>query len=123
MVYIDGAVPRVLESLSRVVVSTAESRQAQTCAEAVRAFTTIVARLRTSQDRACFDEALDTVLPAVIQHAELPTLRAALAELRAAMDEHGRHSTRVTQTQDLLTLATQRLLPKPSDEPEAAHPR
>ncbi len=39
------------------------------------------------------------------------------------MAENGHDTTRVSEVRDLLAEATRRLMPKASDEPEAAHPR
>lgn len=86
VVYRDAAVGRILETLATLVVATAESRQAQTCAELLTAFASLAPRLASSSDVAVFERSLDRVLPSVIQQA------------------------------------TRRLLPKASDEPEAAHP-
>jgi uncharacterized membrane protein len=123
VVYTDGVVPRVLSSLATITVATAESRQAQTCAELVRAFTGLVSRLRNDDERAVFDQALDSVLPAVIQHAETPRLVQALRRLQEVLASNGRPDDRIAEVCELLSEATGRLLPKASDEPEAAHPR
>jgi hypothetical protein len=123
IVYTDGAAPRILSALATIVVATAESRQAHTCAEALRAFAGVAPRLKDDEDRAAFDDALDMVLPAVIQHAELPRLKQALAELERVLDEVGHDSSRVAEVRKLLSEATRQLLPKASDEPEAAHPK
>jgi hypothetical protein len=123
VVYVDGAVPRVLGALATAVVASAESRQAHTCAELVRTFAGVASRLRNDNDRAVFDQTLDSVLPAVIQHAEVPTLKDSLAELEHVLKERGHDASRVCEVRALLSEATRRLLPKASDEPEAAHPR
>ncbi len=39
------------------------------------------------------------------------------------MDDEGFDPTKVRETVGLLREATRRLLPKPSDEPDAAHPQ
>lgn len=59
----------------------------------------------------------------MIQQAEIPPLRNALAELERTMDRHGHDSTRVGLVRDLMREATVQLMPKPSDEPDAVHPR
>jgi hypothetical protein len=59
----------------------------------------------------------------VIQQAEIPPLRDALAELRQVMHRHGHDTGRIALVMDLMSEATAQLMPKPSDEPEAAHPR
>jgi hypothetical protein len=123
VVYVDGVVPRVLGALATAVVASAESRQVHTCAELIRAFAGVAPRLRDDRDRAVFDQTIDSVLPAVIQHAEVPTLKDALAELEQVLNEHGHDASRVAAVRVLLSEATRRLLPKASDEPEAAHPR
>ncbi|GAT65344.1 membrane protein [Planomonospora sphaerica] len=122
VVYVDGVVPRVLESLATAMIASAESRQAQTCAELLRAFAGVAPRLRRDDERAAFDATLDGVLPSVIQHAELPELTEALRDLERVMDECGHDASRVARVRALLWESTDRLLPKPSDEPEAAHP-
>jgi len=123
VVYLDGVTPRVMGSLSTVVVASAESRQAQTCAELVRAFAGVLPYLRTDDEHRLFHDSLDAVLPSVIQHAETLRLQEALRWLERAIAEHGRDATRVVEVRHLLAEATRRLLPKASDEPEAAHPR
>jgi uncharacterized membrane protein len=122
VVYSDGVTQRVMQSLANVVVATAESRQGHTCAEIIRAFTSIAPRLRNDRDRAVYEDALDSMLGAVIQHAEIVALRNALAELEDALRDEGLECGRVGEVRTLLSAATQRLLPKGSDEPEAAHP-
>ncbi|GIH96206.1 DUF2254 family protein [Planobispora siamensis] len=123
VVYVDGAASRIVGALAAVVIATAESRQVHTCAETLRAFTGTIARLRTERDRAVVGTALDSVLPAVIQHAEAPELAETLRELERVLREHDYDVSRVAQVRDLLSQATARLLPKASDEPQAAHPR
>jgi hypothetical protein len=123
IVYVDGAAPRILGSVATIVVATAESRQAQTCAEALRAFAGVAEHLQSDNDRRVFAEALDSALPAVIQHADVPTLKIALRELEEALEVHGHETSRVAEVRRLLGEATRRLLPKASDEPDAAHPR
>jgi uncharacterized membrane protein len=123
IIYIDGAVPRVLGSLARLTVATAESRQAQTCAQLMLAFAGVAPRLQSENDRATFDQTLDSCLPGVIQHAEVPTLAQALQQLEKVLREQGREAARVGEVRRLLSEATRRLLPKASDEPEAAHPQ
>ncbi len=123
VVYEDGAVERVLLSLGTLLVATAESRQAQTCAKILRAFAGIAPRLQSEKEKRAFDESLDTALPGVIQHAEIPVLSRALRDLERVLREHGRPADRVAEVRELLTEATRRMLPKPSDEPEAARPR
>jgi uncharacterized membrane protein len=121
VVYVDGAVALGLASLSNLTIGSAESRQVQTCTELIHSFARLVPRLHRSDGKA-FEEALDAALPAVIQHAGLPVLCGALLELETVMSDAGYDSSRVAETRNLLTEATKRLLPKPSDEPEAAHP-
>jgi uncharacterized membrane protein len=123
IVYTDGVVVRVLGSLARLTVASAESRQAQTCAELMLTFAGIAPRLLNDSDRATFDDALDSCLPAVIQHAEVPRLKEALDKLERVLRQQGHEADRVSQVRRLLAEATQQLLPKASDEPEAAHPR
>lgn len=123
VVYEDGAVERILRALGTLLVAASESRQAQTAAVLLSAFAHVAPRLRSEQDRRVFARALDRSLPSVIQQAELPALEDALLELEGAMLETGFDVARVRQTRHLLRVATERMLPKPSDEPEAAHPR
>jgi hypothetical protein len=47
----------------------------------------------------------------------------ALRELQEVLTEHCHKGSRVADVRELLSEATRRLLPKASDEPEAAHPR
>ncbi|MEC5199604.1 putative membrane protein [Arthrobacter sp. PL16] len=122
VVYTDGAVERGLTALSTLLVGSSESRQAQTTAKILHSFARLIPRLQ-DKDRAAFDDALDSALPAVIQQAEIPPLRDALAELEKVMNEHGHDAERVRLVRNLLTEATSQMMPKPSDEPEAAHPR
>jgi uncharacterized membrane protein len=121
VVYVDGAVPLGLASLSTLLVACAESQQPQTCAELIRSFTRLVPRLH-DEDKASFEEALNAALPAVIQQAEAPALRNALQELEQAMRTAGQDASRVAQVRRALAEATRRLEPKPGDEPEAVHP-
>ena len=123
VVYTDGAVPRAMDALATVVVASAESRQAATCAEALRGFASMATRLQSDTDRGALAAALDSCLPAVIQHAEVPKLKSALAELETTLQRRGLDASRTAQVRHLLTEATRQLMPKPSDEPEAAHPR
>jgi hypothetical protein len=123
VVYVDGVTRRIMDAFATLIVATAESRQAQTCAELASAFAHIAHRLESDEDRAAFDAALDSSLPAIIQHAELPRLQSALSELSTALERTGSDAERVNTVRELLTEATRRLLPKASDEPEAAHPR
>jgi len=122
VVYLDGAVDRVLGALAGLLVGAAEARQAQTCAELLRAFAGLAPRLRSDEDREAFDSSLDSALPAIIQHAELPILGRALTHLERVLDESGLPVQRLTEVHRLLDLAQERLMPKASDEPEAAHP-
>ncbi|GAA3152847.1 hypothetical protein GCM10010466_49770 [Planomonospora alba] len=122
VVYVDGAVGRVLGSLATLLVAGAESRQAQTCAELLRAFAGVAPRLRSEEERAMFGRALAAGLPSVLQHAEVPSLAQALQELERVMRECGYETSRVARVRSLLSEATARVLPKPSDEPGAAHP-
>ncbi|MDN4610631.1 DUF2254 family protein [Arthrobacter burdickii] len=122
VVYTDGAVERGMVALSTLLVGASESRQAQTTAKILHSFARLLPRLQDT-DRPAFDQALDAALPAVIQQAEIPPLRDALAELEKVMDRHGHDTERVRLTRDLLREATVRMMPKPSDEPEAANPR
>jgi uncharacterized membrane protein len=123
VVYEDGAVGRIFESFGTLVVATAESRQAQTCAELLTAFASLAPRLVSAGDVTVFERSLDRSLPAVIQHAEVPSLSDALERLESALTSAGRDETRVAEVRALLAESTRRLLPKASDEPEAAHPR
>jgi prophage DNA circulation protein len=95
----------------------------RTCAELLRTFARLAPRLESELDIATFDRALDAALPAVIQHAEVPSLQDALDELVDALEETGHDASRVREVRRLLAESTRRLLPKPSDEPDAAHPR
>jgi uncharacterized membrane protein len=122
IVYVDGAVNRILVSFSTLVVASSESRQVRTCAELLLSFARLAPRLESRLDIDTFDRALDASLPAVIQHAEVPLLRDALDELVAALEDTGHDASRVVEVRELLAEATRRLLPKPSDEPDAAHP-
>jgi hypothetical protein len=88
----------------------------------VRAFARLVPRLQDS-DRTYFAEALDAALPAIIQHAEPPSLRHALQELEDVMSEAGHETARLAGVRSLLAESSRRLMPKPPDEPEAAHPQ
>ncbi|MFL6126956.1 DUF2254 family protein [Actinophytocola sp.] len=121
VVYADGASKRVLGSLAVAVVATAESSQAQTCAEALNAFAGLAPRLHTHEDHALFDEVLDSILPAVLQHAHTPPLAKAIAHLEQVLADTGHAPERVGEVRALLSEATRRLLPKPSDEPESTH--
>ncbi|WP_210481148.1 DUF2254 family protein [Naasia sp. SYSU D00948] len=123
IVYVDGAVERICEALATLLIASSESRQAQTCATVLRAFTGIAPRLETEEDRQVFGRALDSALPSIIQHAELPRLQDALAALENVLVRERYDGARVREVRALLTEATRQLLPKPSDEPEAAHPR
>jgi hypothetical protein len=123
IVYVDGAVERVMKALAALLVATAESAQAQTAAHVVTAFTALVPRLESEADTAALVRAVDSALPAVIQHAELPQLADALTRLTEELDAAGMSSNRLREVRGALTEATARLLPKPSDEPEAARPR
>jgi hypothetical protein len=87
------------------------------------AFAGVAPRLQSENDRATFDQTLDSCLPGVIQHAEVPTLAQALQQLEKVLREQGREAARVGEVRRLLSEATRRLLPKASDEPEAAHPQ
>ncbi|MDP9393984.1 MAG: DUF2254 domain-containing protein [Actinomycetota bacterium] len=122
VVYADGAVPRVLRSIATVTVACAESRQPQTCAELMRAFAGTAPRVRDN-DREEFARAVRSVLPSVIQHAQTLALDEALHDLFRVLRECGYDADAVAEVRGSLELATVRLLPKPSDEPEAARPR
>ncbi|NKX54184.1 DUF2254 domain-containing protein [Arthrobacter sp. E918] len=121
VVYLDGAVEQGIRALATLVVGSAESRQAKTCAEIIRAFARIAPRLR-EEDKAVFEEVLDSALPALIQHAELPVLRDSLRDLEEVLEQAGHDVARLAETRGLLAEASRRLMPKPSDEPEAVHP-
>ncbi len=123
IVYADGAVPHLLDTLSTVLVAAAESRQAATCAEALHAFADLAPRLQSPEDVARFKEALDVSLPGVLVHAEVPRLSRALERLEQVLRENSQDASRVSEVRFLLSEATRRLLPKPSDEPDSAHPR
>jgi hypothetical protein len=120
VVYVDGASGHVLGALANAVVASAESRQTQTCAEALNAFASLVPRLRTHEDRTEFDVALDGVLPAVLQHARTGRLAQALAHLEQALSDNGHAAERVGEVRALLAEATRALRSKPSDEPNLA---
>ncbi|MGN6741786.1 MAG: DUF2254 family protein, partial [Amnibacterium sp.] len=122
VVYPDDAIERVFGALAALVVGAAESRQAETCATLLRTFAGLARRLRTDDDRAAFADCLDAALPAVIQQARLPVLARALAELENSLGEAGLPNERVVAVHRLLDGAQARLLPKPSDDPEATHP-
>jgi Predicted membrane protein (DUF2254) len=122
VVYLDGAVQRVIDALASLVIGAAESRQAQTCAELIDGFAGVARRLRNDQDRRAFDLALDNALPAVVEQAEVPRLRAALDLLEQTLDAVDRGPDRVRDVGESLRDATRRRVPKPSDEPEAARP-
>ena len=119
IVYTDGAVARGLAALSNLVVATAESRQAQTCAELIRSFARLAPRLHRS-DMEAFQSALDACMPAVIQHPDAPALHNALAELEDALLGAGLNPRRLAEARQALQAASERMMPKPSDEPEAA---
>lgn len=122
IVYTDGAVARGLAALSNLVIASAESRQAQTCAELIRSFARLAPRLQ-DPDKEHFQQALDACLPAVIQHPEAPALRNALSELEAALLEAEIPTARLREAMDALRSSSDRMMPKPSDEPEAAAPQ
>ncbi|MDQ0769403.1 putative membrane protein [Pseudarthrobacter defluvii] len=122
VVYLDGAVPLGMAALSTLIIGTVDSSQVQTCAELIRSFARLVPRLHET-DKKDFEEVLDGALPAVIQHAHVPVLRNALAELEHVMYQCGYNIDRVGEVRHLLDESARRLLPKPSDEPESAHPQ
>lgn len=119
IVYTDGAVARGLSGLSNLVIGSAESRQVQTCAELVRSFARLAPRLHKS-DLLDFQSAMDACMPAVIQHPEVPVLRSALEELKGALLAAGLDPGKLEQAQEALHSSFERMMPKPSDEPEAA---
>ncbi|MGN6441084.1 MAG: DUF2254 family protein [Arthrobacter sp.] len=121
VVYGDGATQLGLAALGTLIIASAESSQVQTCTELIRSFAHLAPRLHDS-DKKHFEESLDAALPAVIQHAGVPMLRHALKELGTAMGDAGLDAARVTEVSGLLTEATHRLTPKPSNDPAAAHP-
>jgi hypothetical protein len=49
-------------------------------------------------------------------------LKKSLRDLQGVLQEFDLDGSRVLQVRELLSEATRRLLPKASDEPEAAHP-
>jgi uncharacterized membrane protein len=120
IVYRDGVIEHVLVSFATLIVASSESRQAQTCAEVLRAFARLAPRLGTDENRALFESALNSALPAVIQHAELPPLTDALGQLERVLTESGRDASQVRRVRGALREATRRLVPKPSDEPESS---
>jgi uncharacterized membrane protein len=120
IVYRDGVIEHVLVSFATLIVASSESRQAQTCAEVLRAFARLAPRLGTDENRALFESALNSALPAVIQHAELPPLTDALGQLERVLTENGRDASQVRKVRGALREATRRLVPKPSDEPESS---
>lgn len=123
IVYTDGAVARGLTALSNLVIATAESRQVQAGAELMRSFARLAPRLHAI-DKEDFGQALDACLPAVIQHPEAPALRNALAELETALQKADIPTRRLARVRDAMHSSSERLMPKPSDEPEgAARPR
>ncbi|MDQ0674310.1 putative membrane protein [Pseudarthrobacter siccitolerans] len=119
IVYTDGAVARGLSALSNLVIASAESRQVQTCAELVRSFTRLAPRLHPS-DVESFQTAIDACMPAVIQHPDAPALHNAMTELEAALHGAGLDSRRLAHAREAIRRASERMMPKPSDEPEAA---
>ncbi|MDP9417368.1 MAG: DUF2254 domain-containing protein [Actinomycetota bacterium] len=121
VVYVDGAVTRLLRSLGTITVATAESRQAQTCTELLKAFTGSAMRM-TDDHRDEFEAVLRSVMPAVIQHAQILSLDEALADLIRVLDENGYDARGAVDIRNSLEEATRRLMPKPSDEPEAVRP-
>ncbi len=121
IVYVDGAVPRVLRSLATITVATAESRQAQTCTELLQAFTGTAPRI-SPDHRDDFEAVLRSVMPAVIQHAQTLNLDDALADLIRVLEEEGFDARGLLDVRDALEQATRRIMPKPSDEPEAVRP-
>jgi uncharacterized membrane protein len=123
IVYEDGAAERGADALATLLVATSESRQAQSCAELVRAFAGIIPHVRTDRDRHVLSRALDSALPSVIQHAEIPPLHDALAQLEEVLGAYGFRTERVTETRQLLRLAPEQMSPKPSDQPESVRPR
>ena len=114
--------PLAVAALGTLIIGTVDSSQVQTCAELVRSFARLVPRLHDS-DRADFDDVLDASLPAVIQHAQVPSLRNALEELESAMRDAGHDTERVAEVRRLLAASARQLRPKPSAEPDSAHPQ
>ncbi|MGN6444049.1 DUF2254 family protein [Amnibacterium sp.] len=123
VVYKDGAVEQVLSALAASIVATAESRQADTCAEILFAFAGLAPRLRTADDRTAFDRALTTSLPAVVQQIELPRLADALQELDAVLDGDGETGRRVRRARELLAAANDDLAASSRASEGKAHPR
>ncbi len=121
VVYGDDIAQLGLAALGNLVIGSAESSQVQTCTELIRSFAHLAPRLHDT-DKRDFVESLDAALPAVIQHAGVPMLRHALQKLDTAMRDAGLDTARVTKVNGLLTEATHRLMPKPSNDPAAAHP-
>jgi len=122
IVYVDGATSQVMRSFSALLIATADSGQAQTAAEVLGALAFAVPRLASQGDKAALSEAIDCALPAVIQHAEIPQLTRSLGRLAVELRAADMDATRVQTVKELLTLATVRLMPKPSSQPESAHP-
>lgn len=122
IVYSDAAVARGLTALSNLVIATAESHQVQAGAELMRSFGRLAPRLHAI-DKEDFGQALDACLPAVIQHPEAPALRTALAELETALQNADIPTTRLAEVRDAMHSSSERLMPKPSDEPEGAAPQ
>jgi uncharacterized membrane protein len=118
IVYPDGAVARGLMALSNLVIATAESRQAQTCAELVRSFARLAPRLQPS-DREGFQAALGACMPALIHHEDMPALHRAMAELETALQRAGLDSRRLAQARDAIRRVSERVLPVPWGEPAA----
>ena len=67
-----------------------------------------------------FQSAMDACMPAVIQHPDAPALHNALAELEDALLAAGLNPRRLAEARQALQGASERMLPKPSDESEAA---
>ncbi|TLM81810.1 hypothetical protein [Pseudarthrobacter sp. NamE5] len=109
-----------MRARSNSVIAGTELRQGQTCAELVRSFARLAPRLHKSDMDDDFQAAMDAFMPAVIQRPEAPTLRNALAELDAAVRRAGRNPRRLQLAREAMHASSERMMQKPSDEPEAA---
>src|SRR3712207_6612097 len=95
-----------------------DPRLAETIVPEQRATDEPRAAPESQMDTEAFERNLDSILPAVIQHAELPILVDALVDLERALAGSGLDAGRVAESRMLLAEGTRRLLPKPSDEPD-----
>lgn len=114
VVYLDGVVLKAIDSLTSVCLVTAESRQHQTCAEILTAFAATLPHLDPAQTDHV-NEAINLVLPAVVEHAYSAPLERALDRLRRTLAEFGYHTTagKVAEATQRLRSATEEIHPKP----------